>query len=180
MHPRWPRCSSLKYSRYSRSSRLAIEAPRPSRCDARRSPRAVKDRFSIEERGRLALTRSRRRRGQQLLDDVNPGRELRSRRRQLVCVLVACPAQSGSGIRHALGEIVPALEMRRQTQQLRAGRTSFESWRPAAPQIVERAFERLTRKQYGRTRPDPGRVWVRPHPGEHPVLITSDAADFLV
>src|SRR5438445_5911805 len=39
--PRWLRCSSLKYSRYSRSSRLAIGAPRPSRCDARLSPRAV-------------------------------------------------------------------------------------------------------------------------------------------
>src|SRR5437867_5290179 len=42
MHPRWRRCSSLKYSRYSRSSRLAGEAPRPSRCDARLSPRPVK------------------------------------------------------------------------------------------------------------------------------------------
>ena len=28
MHPAWRRCSSLKYSRYSRSSRLAIRAPR--------------------------------------------------------------------------------------------------------------------------------------------------------
>ena len=27
-HPGWRRCSSLKYSRYSRSSRLAIRAPR--------------------------------------------------------------------------------------------------------------------------------------------------------
>src|SRR5882724_6433212 len=44
MHPRWLRCSSLKYSRYSRSSRLAIGAPRPSRCDARLSPRAAKAR----------------------------------------------------------------------------------------------------------------------------------------
>src|SRR6266849_5561976 len=41
MHPRWLRCSSLKYSRYSQSSRLAIEAPRPSQCDARLSPRAA-------------------------------------------------------------------------------------------------------------------------------------------
>src|SRR2546428_13879612 len=41
MHPRRLRCSSLKYSRYSRSSRLAGGAPRPSRCDARLSPRAV-------------------------------------------------------------------------------------------------------------------------------------------
>ena len=41
MHPRRRRCSSLKYSRYSRSSRLASEAPRPSRCDARLSPRAA-------------------------------------------------------------------------------------------------------------------------------------------
>src|SRR5438874_312166 len=45
--PRWGprrrlRCSSLKYSRYSRSSRLAGGAPRPSRCDARLSPRAAK------------------------------------------------------------------------------------------------------------------------------------------
>src|SRR2546425_11008787 len=42
MHPRWLRCSSLKYSRYSQSSRLAIGAPRPSRCDARLSPRAAR------------------------------------------------------------------------------------------------------------------------------------------
>src|SRR5262245_58338122 len=41
MHPRWLRCSSLKYSRYSRSSRLAIGAPRTSRCDARLSRRAA-------------------------------------------------------------------------------------------------------------------------------------------
>jgi len=27
-HPGWRRCSALKYSRYSRSSRLAIRAPR--------------------------------------------------------------------------------------------------------------------------------------------------------
>src|SRR2546425_4169447 len=46
MHPRWLRCSSLKYSRYSQSSRLAIGAPRPSRCDARLSPRALKHFFS--------------------------------------------------------------------------------------------------------------------------------------
>src|SRR5450759_384695 len=44
MHPRGLRCSSLKYSRYSRSSRLAGGAPRPSRCDARLSPRAVSTR----------------------------------------------------------------------------------------------------------------------------------------
>src|SRR5207237_626953 len=42
MHPHRLRCSSLKYSRYSRSSRLAGGAPRPSRCDARLSPRAAK------------------------------------------------------------------------------------------------------------------------------------------
>src|SRR5881409_250246 len=41
MHPRRLRCFSLKYSRYSRSSRLAGGAPRPSRCDARLSPRAA-------------------------------------------------------------------------------------------------------------------------------------------
>ena len=41
MHPRWLRGSSLTYSRYARSSRLAIGAPRPSRCDARLAPRAV-------------------------------------------------------------------------------------------------------------------------------------------
>src|SRR5947209_4014566 len=53
----WLRCSSFKYSRYchptaqttrgggpgSRSSRLAIVAPRPSRCDARLSPRAARN-----------------------------------------------------------------------------------------------------------------------------------------
>jgi hypothetical protein len=32
LHPRWLRCSSLKYSRYSRSSRLAIGAHRRPRC----------------------------------------------------------------------------------------------------------------------------------------------------
>src|SRR5438105_2084916 len=37
MHPRRLRCSSLKYSRYSPSSRLAAGAPRPSRCDAARA-----------------------------------------------------------------------------------------------------------------------------------------------
>src|SRR3989442_9286379 len=41
MHPRRLRCSSRKSSRYSRSSRRAGGAPRPSRCDARLSPRAV-------------------------------------------------------------------------------------------------------------------------------------------
>src|SRR5436190_18752103 len=41
MHPRQLRCSSLTYSRYARSSRLAGGAPRPSRCDARLSPRAA-------------------------------------------------------------------------------------------------------------------------------------------
>src|SRR6185436_13677876 len=41
MHPASPRCSSLKYSRYSQSSRLAIRAPRPSRCDAGVPPRAA-------------------------------------------------------------------------------------------------------------------------------------------
>src|SRR2546425_3484444 len=46
MHPRRLRCSSLKYSRYSRSSRLAGGAPRPSRCDARLSPRAAKGRIT--------------------------------------------------------------------------------------------------------------------------------------
>src|SRR6267142_354115 len=45
MHPRWLRCSSLKYSRYSRSSRLARGALRPSRCDARLSPRAASTLF---------------------------------------------------------------------------------------------------------------------------------------
>ena len=42
MHPRWLRCSSLKYSRYSRSSRLASGAPRRPRCDAGLSPRAAR------------------------------------------------------------------------------------------------------------------------------------------
>src|SRR5438034_10910423 len=47
MHPRRLRCSSLKYSRYSRSSRLAGGAPRPSRCDARLSPRAANPKPSV-------------------------------------------------------------------------------------------------------------------------------------
>jgi lipopolysaccharide/colanic/teichoic acid biosynthesis glycosyltransferase/glycosyltransferase involved in cell wall biosynthesis len=37
----WRRCSSFKYSRYSQSSRLAIGAPRLSRCDAGLPPRAA-------------------------------------------------------------------------------------------------------------------------------------------
>jgi hypothetical protein len=41
MHPRGLRCSSIKYRRYSQSSRLAREAPHPSRCDARLPPRAA-------------------------------------------------------------------------------------------------------------------------------------------
>ena len=44
MHPRWRRCSSLKYSRYSQSSRLAIGAPRRSRCDDGLAPRAARAR----------------------------------------------------------------------------------------------------------------------------------------
>src|SRR5438093_7964164 len=52
---RWLRCSSLKYSRYSRSSRLAGGAPRPSRCDARLSPRAV------DRRARQLANRPQRR-----------------------------------------------------------------------------------------------------------------------
>ena len=42
MHPRWRRCSSLNYTRYSQSSRLAIGAPRRSRCSPGLSPRAVR------------------------------------------------------------------------------------------------------------------------------------------
>ena len=41
MHPRRRRCSSLKYAEYSRSSRLAGVAPRPSRCDAGIAPRTA-------------------------------------------------------------------------------------------------------------------------------------------
>ena len=44
MHPRWLRCSSFKYSRYSQSSRLAIGAPRRSRCDDGVAPRAANGR----------------------------------------------------------------------------------------------------------------------------------------
>ena len=33
MHPAWRRCSSVAYSRYSPSSRLASRAPRRPRCD---------------------------------------------------------------------------------------------------------------------------------------------------
>src|SRR5262245_47373869 len=42
MHPASLRCSSIKYCRYSQSSRLAIRAPRPSRCDAGLPPRAAR------------------------------------------------------------------------------------------------------------------------------------------
>jgi len=41
-HPRGLRCFSLKYRPYSRSSRLARQARRSSRCDAGLAPRAVK------------------------------------------------------------------------------------------------------------------------------------------
>src|SRR4051794_3761126 len=41
MPPRSRRCSSLKYSWYSRSSRLATGAPHPSRSDARRPLRTA-------------------------------------------------------------------------------------------------------------------------------------------
>ena len=34
MHPGWPRCSSVEYGQYAPSSRLAIQAPGRSRCDA--------------------------------------------------------------------------------------------------------------------------------------------------
>ncbi len=40
-HPRWLRCSFFKYAEYSQASRLAIGAPRRSRCSAGRSPRAA-------------------------------------------------------------------------------------------------------------------------------------------
>src|SRR5712691_6114055 len=42
LHPAWLRCSSLKYFRYSRSSRLASRAHHRPRCDAGLSPRAVR------------------------------------------------------------------------------------------------------------------------------------------
>ena len=47
MHPASRRCSSLKYSRYYRSSRLAIRAPRPSRCNAGLAPRAASTRTEV-------------------------------------------------------------------------------------------------------------------------------------
>src|ERR1700681_694631 len=43
MHPARRGCSSLKYSRYSRSSRLASRAHRRPRCNAGLSPRAAQD-----------------------------------------------------------------------------------------------------------------------------------------
>src|SRR5437773_2206740 len=52
-HPGWLRCSSLKYSRYSRSSRLAIRAPRS----------AIWSSFSVDEPlGTSTIGRERRRR----------------------------------------------------------------------------------------------------------------------
>ena len=53
MHPRGLRCSSFKYSRHSRSSRLAHGAPRRPRCDAGVSPRAASDRRPAEDRREL-------------------------------------------------------------------------------------------------------------------------------
>ena len=44
LHPAWRRCSSLKYTRYSRSSRLASRAHRPARCNGRLAPRAASER----------------------------------------------------------------------------------------------------------------------------------------
>ena len=65
MHPRWRRCSSLKYSRYSRSSRLAGGAPRRSRCDAGVSPRAAtalrRSKSSHRQLPRVEIGRDRRR-----------------------------------------------------------------------------------------------------------------------
>ena len=42
-HPGWRRCSSLKYSRYSRSSRLAIRAPRSGTYAAIHADRTLAD-----------------------------------------------------------------------------------------------------------------------------------------
>src|SRR5438034_7412224 len=60
--PRWGprrglRCSSFKYWRYSQSSRLARGAPRPSRCDARLSPRAARARREISCRAVVEVCR---------------------------------------------------------------------------------------------------------------------------
>src|SRR5260221_11680565 len=57
MHPRRLRCSSLTYSRYARSSRLAGGAPRPSRCDARLSPRAARTRSERAIRSESDMTK---------------------------------------------------------------------------------------------------------------------------
>jgi len=59
--PRWGprrglRCSSFKYWRYSQSSRLARGAPRPSRCDARLSPRAASSRRGRSRRSRICAS----------------------------------------------------------------------------------------------------------------------------
>ena len=51
MHPRGLRCDSLKYRRYYRSLRLFRGAPRPSRCDARLSPRPARGRVRRPDRG---------------------------------------------------------------------------------------------------------------------------------
>ena len=59
MHPRSLRCSSVKCRRYSRSSRLAHEAPHSPRCDAGLSPRtARKARTGNRDIGLLRLARS--------------------------------------------------------------------------------------------------------------------------
>ena len=63
MHPTWRRCSSLKYCRYSRSSRLASRAPRRPPCCVpfMRWVRGAGRRVSAGVADRTALDRLRRR-----------------------------------------------------------------------------------------------------------------------
>src|SRR5882672_9069844 len=82
MHPRRLRCSSLKYSRYSRSSRLAGGAPRPSRCDARLSPRAV-NRAGLPDRTHLTDLTNQAVRGLVLIGGGDERREQWMRTRRL-------------------------------------------------------------------------------------------------
>ena len=70
MHPRGLRCSSFKYRRYSQTSRLVREAPRPSLCNVRLSPRAASRSRKRVEQGR----EKRRSRTEQAGPLRHPGR----------------------------------------------------------------------------------------------------------
>ena len=89
MHPRRLRCSSLKYSRYSRSSRLASGAPRPSRCDVAVGPERSTPR---EPRAGIQRLRGQERR---LVPRFKIQSPVPSRPRDVDDVVQECPPRSG-------------------------------------------------------------------------------------